>query len=303
MELIKGLIVKGSGGLYEVLCDNTAEKISCRAKGVFRHEDICPTVGDRVTLKNDGKENYVIESIEERKNLLIRPSLANLDRLFIVIPAARPDPDLFTVDKLSAIAEHNCINTVMIISKCCLDMDKAIEIAAIYKKCGFRVFVIDSIADKGIGELRAFLENECRGEINAFAGASGVGKSTLMNLLFGGITREIGRVSEKTGRGRHTTRTVELFETGNGGFIADTPGFTMLDFEHFDFFAVDDLVNTFAEFEKYIGKCRYTKCTHTKEEGCAIVEAVKAGDIPLSRHQSYIALREILKNKQPWKKK
>ncbi len=302
MEYSEGLIVKESGGLYYVLCKD-GQKTACRAKGIFRHENISPTVGDRVILDSSDKDGHVICGIKERKNLLIRPSLANLDRLFIVIPAARPDPDLFTADKLSAIARHNGIKTAIVISKCALDLEKAAQIASIYNKANFKVFVTDGAENIGVRELGKYIKNGCRGEISAFAGASGVGKSTLMNLIFKDTARATASVSEKTGRGRHTTRNVELFETENGAFIADTPGFTLLDFEKFDFFELDDLTGAFAELEPYITSCKYTKCTHTKEEGCAVIDAVKRGEIPPSRHQSYIALREILNKKHPWTKK
>jgi len=302
MKQTKGMIIKGSGGLYDILCEG-GELISCRAKGVFRHEAISPTVGDRVSLSFDSLDNPVIEKIEQRKNLLIRPSLANLDKLFILIPSSRPSPDYFTVDKLSAIAAHNSIEVIMVISKCLLDTEKASQAEQIYKKSAHRVFVTDSREDVGCKEILDYLSIHCQGQICAFAGASGVGKSTLLNRLFPELSLSTGEVSQKTGRGRHTTRTVELFKTDKGFFIADTPGFTMLDFEHFDFFALEDLVDAFIEFAPYVGKCRYTKCTHIKEEGCAIVEAVAAGELSQSRHASYIALRDILKNKQPWKKK
>lgn len=301
MEYIKGLIVKGSGGLYDLLCQN-GERISCRAKGAFRHEAVSPLVGDRVTLLHEGG-SYVIESIEERRNMLIRPSIANLDRLFIVIPSARPEADLFTVDKLSSIARYNNIEVVMIVSKCALSRKKAMEIADIYTKSGFRLFVTDSPSGEGVENIKDYINKECKAKIIAFAGASGVGKSTLINNIFNEFSRKTDSVSEKTGRGRHTTRTVELFETENGGFIADTPGFTMLDFERFDFFDLGDLPGTFIEFERYLGKCRYTKCTHTKEEGCAIIEALERGEIAKSRHESYKLLYEILKRKQPYRKK
>ena len=302
MKQEKGMIIKGSGGLYEILC-SSGSVYSCRAKGAFRHEAVTPTVGDLVVLSFDALDNPVIERIEERKNVLIRPALANLDTLFILVPCARPAPDLFTVDKLSAIAAHNGIEVVIVISKACLDPEKAEEIKSIYLKSSHRVFVTDALEGAGCDEFSLFLKEGFKGKICAFSGASGVGKSTLLNRIFPDLALSTGEVSRKTGRGRHTTRTVELFKTEHGFFIADTPGFTMLDFEHFDFFSLEDLIPAFIEFEPYIGKCRYTKCSHTKEEGCAIVEGVASGTIAKSRHESYIALRNILKNKQPWKKK
>ncbi len=297
-----GLIIKGSGGLYDILKDNNTV-VSCRARGAFRHEAQSPTVGDRVLVCYDSLENPIIDKIGERKNLLIRPALANLDTLFIIVPSKRPLPDLFTVDKLSAIAVHNNIKVVIVISKQMLDTESAESTRKIYEKTPFPVFVTDSLENKGCDSLKKYIQEECQGKICAFSGASGVGKSTLLNRLFENLSLSTSDVSEKTGRGRHTTRLVELFKTDEGTYIADTPGFTMLDFERFDFFSLDDLIPAFPEFEECIGGCRYTKCTHTKEEGCAILEKIKCGEISKSRHESYIALRDVLKEKQPWKKK
>ena len=306
MEKTNGRIIKGLGGLYEIMTDSG--KVECRAKGVFRHEKTAPTVGDWVTVDYDELANPVIAEIHERKNILIRPPLANMDTLFCVIPTKDPEPDLFTLDKLIAIAESLSIEPVIIITKIDLDCEKANELADIYQK-NFRVFQT-TLADKeSVASLRAFLETDAAGGISAFAGASGAGKSTLMNLLFPSLSITTNTVSRKTARGRHTTRHVELFPLAElfscqvSGYIADTPGFSMLDFERFDFFDKDELPLNFREFSDKIGECRYTRCTHLCEEGCAIYDAVKSGEIPTSRHSSYVALYNILKNKKPWDKK
>ena len=300
MDRIEGMIVKSSGGLYDILCDG-GKVISCRAKGLFRHRDLTPTVGDNVILSDDGG-GYFIDEIKERKSGLIRPPLANLCYLFIVIPSARPLPDFFTADKLTAIAVHNGITPVIVASKCSLDRDSAENTLSIYKNA-FDTFVTDAVQGIGIDGLYRFIEEKCNGGVSAFAGASGAGKSTLMNALFPELALGTGEVSRKTGRGRHTTRSVELFTTKCGALIADTPGFTMLDFERFDFFDLEDLPHTFPEIERVLGNCRYSKCTHRKEEGCAILEEVRRGKMSPSRHGSYIALYEILKNKHSWDKK
>ncbi|MBQ4121208.1 MAG: ribosome small subunit-dependent GTPase A [Clostridia bacterium] len=306
MEKTNGRIIKGLGGLYEIKTDSG--KLECRAKGVFRHEKTAPTVGDLVTVGYDELQNPVIAEIHERKNILIRPPLANMDTLFCVIPTKDPEPDLFTLDKLIAIAESLSIEPVIVITKIDLDREKADELASIYKG-SFRVFQT-TLADKeSVSSLRAFLESDAASGISAFAGASGAGKSTLMNLLFPTLSISTNTVSRKTARGRHTTRHVELFPLSEllscqaSGYIADTPGFSMLDFERFDFFDKDELPLNFREFADKIGKCRYTRCTHLCEEGCAIYDAVKSGEIPTSRHNSYVALYNILKNKKPWDKK
>ncbi len=309
-EILEGRIIKGVGGLYEVVL-NEGFRVSCRAKGSFRHDAVKPLIGDVVSVGYDNAGNPIISDIKERKNFIIRPPLANLDLLFVVLSAKKPCADLLTADKLISIAEHNSIEPIIVVSKCDLDNKNAEKIRKIYEKSGFRVFLsrqsqnCEKVECDGIFN---FVKGEAFDKISAFAGASGAGKSTLMNSLFPMLKIATGNVSEKIGRGKHTTRHVELFPMkdlfGNGdGFFADTPGFTMLDFVRFDFFDKEALPNTFREFEEYIGKCKYTKCTHTKEEGCAILEALKKGSIEKSRHESYTALFDILKEKHAWDKK
>lgn len=311
-----GKIMGLSGGLYKILLSNTEEKITvyCRAKGAFRHNGLSPLVGDKVKVRCDrplselatlGKSDggIVIEEILDRKSALIRPPLANLDCMFVTMAAASPAPILPTVDKLIAIAEHNSIKSCVVIGKCELDERRADEICDIYKKSGFDTFKISCVQNIGIDALREYIESELIGKTAAFAGASGVGKSTLMNKLFPTLSLETGSISQKIERGRHTTRCVDIYEAEMSDgivYIADTPGFSMLDFQHFDFFSKDDLPYTFKEFVPYIGSCRYTKCSHTKEEGCAILEAIKNGEIPQSRHESFLEIYSILKNKKEW---
>ncbi len=293
------------------------EVYMCRARGVFRHEDISPTVGDTVTVilgeealreeksgngtkKRDGmKIDGVIDRIEKRKNLLIRPPMANLDVIFAVIPTKQPMPDLFLVDKLISIAEHADILPAVIITKCELDPDAASKTAEIYRRVGYSVFPLSSVTGEGVDELYEYIRSLGRGAITAFAGASGAGKSTLLNRLYPSLSLITGALSRKTERGRQTTRHVELYDAG-GLYIADTPGFSLLDFERFDFFSCDALPFTFKEFDPYHGKCKYTKCSHTSEEGCEILRAVSEGVIPKERHESYVALHNTLKNKHPW---
>lgn len=300
MSTLTGTITKGVGGLYFVDCDG--ESIACRARGKFRRDGQSPQVGDHVSVECSTVSENVISSIHPRKNLLIRPPLANLDDLFITLPTASPAPDLITVDKLSAIAVHSGITPYIVISKCGLDPDAAMGYAEIYRKSGIPTFVTDAIDGVGLDELKSALCGRAAGRIAAFAGASGVGKSTLLNALYPTLSLETGSVSEKTERGRHTTRRVELFADGEG-YIADTPGFTMLDFVHFDFMTKDELPSAFPEFAPYIGECRYRKCSHTKEEGCAILGAVQGGELSKSRHDSYLAIYNDLKDKHEWDKK
>ena len=298
-----GRVVEGVGGLYTVRVEENGEvkRIPCRAKGVFRHEGISPLVGDIVSVDLSlGEENAVIDEIFERSNSLIRPPMANLDCVFVAMAAAKPMPMLDMTDKLVAILEHNCIEPVIIIGKSELDERGALEIKEIYEKAGYLAFVLSCQTGEGVEEVREFISS--RRGIMAMAGASGVGKSTLLNRLFPMLELSVGGVSRKTERGRHTTRAVTLYEVGNGAFFADTPGFSMLDFERFNFFELEDLPLAFKEINERIGECRYTKCTHLREDGCAIVEAVRRGEISKSRHDSYVSLYEILKNKHKWDK-
>ncbi len=302
---MQGRITEGVGGLYTVRCeiDGEVKLIPCRAKGIFRHEKISPLVGDSVSVDlSSGEENAIIDEIYERKNALIRPPVANIDCVFVTMASAKPMPMLDMTDKLTSILEHNDIEPIIIIGKSELEAARAEEIKDIYTKAGFRTFSLSCVSGDGIDEIRGFIDNELCGKTVAMAGASGVGKSTLLNMLFPTLSLGTGSVSIKTERGRHTTRAVTLYPIGNGTFFADTPGFSMLDFERFDFFDIEDLPLAFREINERIGQCRYTKCTHTKEEGCAIVEAVKSGEIPKSRHDSYLMLFDILKNKHKWNK-
>lgn len=303
-EMKQGIVVASDGGLYEVYLAER-EKISCKPRGRFRHKSMRLLVGDRVEVDFDEQGNAVIDRILDRKNALIRPPLANLDVLFVVVSAASPDPIYENIDKLTAIAEHNRVRPVIVVTKSDLDPKSAERIIEIYHRTGYDVFVAGTDEQEGKERLKRELFEKYAGSISAFAGASGVGKSTLMNGLFPDLSLKTGQVSEKIGRGRHTTRSVNLFPLsellGAGeGFLADTPGFSMLDFENFNFFSLTDLPHNFPEFEGLLGCCKYTKCTHRKEDGCAILREIEEGRISKSRHDSYCMLYELLKNKHEW---
>ena len=321
-----GRLIKGVGGLYFVTVDKkdsdplSERTVPCRARGKFRHAGTPPLVGDRVEITYndrtltaldapDGKDaatEIMISKILDRKNSLIRPPLANLDVLFIAMASAAPAPLLPTVDKLILIAEFNGIEPVIVIGKGELDPQNAERITDIYRRAGFPVFVLSAHTGEGVDDIRHHIEESLSGKIAAFAGASGVGKSSLLNRLFPHLHLETGEISQKIERGKNTTRHVELltFPCRDGeGYLADTPGFSMLDFVHFDFFTKDDLPYTLREFRDHIGHCRYKKCTHTKEEGCAIREAVASGEIPESRYESFLEIYNVLKDKKDWEQK
>ena len=311
--MIKGTVLKGVGGLYTVYLDeeyNNQQTVQVRGRGSFRHENLVLLTGDRVELEAQNDGSFFCKSILERKNSLIRPPLANLDIIFVVIPCKKPMPSFEIIDKMISIAEYNKIEPVIIITKSDLDIDFAKEMERIYKKCGFDVIVTSSENKEGIFSVLEYLKAKTQSisPICAFAGASGAGKSTLLNTIFPSLCLETGDLSQKIQRGKNTTRHTELFSLaqllGDGcqGYLADTPGFSLLDFERFDFFELDDLFDTFREFKCSEGKCKYTKCSHTKEEGCDILLRLKSGEIEKTRHASYVSLYEILKKKPSWKK-
>ncbi len=311
--MIKGTVLKGVGGLYTVRLDeelNGEATVQVRGRGSFRHEKLVLLTGDRVELEEQSDGSFFCKSIVDRKNSLIRPPLANLDVIFVVIPCKKPMPSFEIIDKMISIAEHNKIDPVIIVTKSDLDEGFAKDMERIYKSSGFDVIVTSSESGDGVEGVREYLKKRTvsTSPICAFAGASGAGKSTLLNAIFPTLCLETGDLSQKIERGKNTTRHTELFSLKEllggecNGYLADTPGFSLLDFERFDFFTLEDLFDTFREFKGSVGKCKYTKCSHTKEDGCDVLARVKSGEIEKTRHQSYIALYEILKKKPSWKK-
>lgn len=310
-ENLKGIITSGVGGLYFVRTEN-GEVVPCRAKGAFRKRGLSPLAGDFVSIRPPevaGKE-YFIETIEERKNSLIRPPMANLQTLFVTFAPKNPEPSTLYLDKLLSIAVFNRITPVVVITKSDISPELAEHYADIYKKAGFPVFISSSENGEGVEALKNYIAS--LSGICAFAGASGVGKSTLMNALFPSLALDTGALSEKISRGKHTTRSVTLYpmrellaSAPDDAYIADTPGFSMLDFIEFDFYSLEDLPHCFPEFEPYLSECRYTDCSHTKESAndCAIAAAIEQGEIAKERHESYLSIYADLVGKRPWKKK
>ena len=303
----QGKIIKGLGGLYEVRT-TVGERLFCRAKGALKRGEEKLFVGDEVilTLDDSTPDGIVISELLERKNSLIRPPLANLDYLFIVLSARRPSPVTETVDKLSAIAEHNGIETVVVITKSDLGEELAREYENIYRTAGFDTFVTSSQEGEGVSELAEYIrEKVAFGKTAAFAGASGVGKSTLMNTLFPSLSLATSEISKKIERGRHTTRHVELYEidgTPDTGFLADTPGFSLIDFARFDFFELEDLTAAFRDISPLAGECRYADCSHVGESSdeCAVARAALSGRVAQSRLDSYRSIYKILKEKSSY---
>lgn len=319
-QTLCGKILEGVSGKYtvEINAPGTIyhqKTLLCPAKGIFRHANITPLPGDNVEIllsSPDDEESSetstcsaVISTVLDRKNALIRPPMANLDLIFAVFSSANPAPMPDVIDKLLLIAEQNGIPPVIVITKSELCPVTVKELTDTYRKTPYPIFSLSADTGEGVEEFRNFLRDTLPGKTIAFAGASGIGKSTLINALFPSFELETSEISEKTHRGRHTTRKVTLLpirELGNNTYLADTPGFSMLDFVHFNFFALEDLPYNFPEFREHLGTCRYTRCTHLCEEGCSIVEALNRGEIAKSRHESYVTLYNILKKKHKWDK-
>lgn len=289
---MNGRILKGIGGFYYV--DTPQGVIECKARGKFRKTIGKPIVGDLVELEvqSDGT-GYLLE-IQSRKNSLIRPAVANLDLVVVVATEAQPKTEPFLIDKVIAIAENKGIEPCVVLNKS--DLASNDTLYDIYSQVGIPVFRISAQTGMGVDALRAYL----MGKAAAFAGNSGVGKSSLLNCLIPDFGAETGFISDRIGRGKHTTRHVELVPYA-GGYIADTPGFSSFDTEQMDLVLREDLQYAFREFEPYLMQCQFTGCAHVKEKGCAILAAVAAGKIAQSRHDSYVKLYESVKDLKEWK--
>ncbi|MBP9988389.1 MAG: ribosome small subunit-dependent GTPase A [Ruminococcus sp.] len=288
---IKGIIVKGIGGFYYV--EAAGEVYECKARGHFRKEKITPLVGDKVTVSTDEKGYNSIISIDERRNYFNRPPIANVDNLVIISSVCNPRPNLLIIDRLTAVAYYKNVNPVIIFTKS--DLLDAQELVSIYHQSGIPVFSVSNETGEGLEEVKEILD----GSVSVLTGNSGVGKSTLINALCPEYNLETGDISLKLGRGRHTTRHVELFKFYDG-FIADTPGFSSLDFETNDIIKKDELELCFPEFKEYLGECKFTSCSHINDKGCKIVEAVNSGLINKSRHDNYIELYNEVKDIKDW---
>lgn len=287
-----GIIIKALSGFYYVQTENGI--LECKARGRFRLDGTSPLVGDRVQCSLDANGKGRIDKVEDRKNWFVRPAVANIDTLVFVAANTNPVTDPFLIDRVSVIAAEAGCELVICVNK--VDIDRGDRLYDIFSKAGFTV--IRTSAEDGEG-LDALLHS-LKGRVCAFTGNSGVGKSSILNALLPGLHIEIGEVSEKLGRGRHTTRHVELYALGENTYIADTPGFASFDIEMMQTISKEQLQYDFIEFAPYIGSCRFNDCAHLKEPGCAVTAALAEGKIGESRYSSYVKLYELTAQHKPW---
>lgn len=292
---MEGMILKALSGFYYV-DDGTGTLTACRGRGKLRHEKLTPLVGDRVSFTPLDNGQGTLDAILPRKNEFYRPAVANIDQLVIIAAQATPVTDPFLIDRVIAIAEGRGCESIVCINKC--DLAPGEDLARIYEKAGFPTLRVSAETGEGMDRLRELIA----GKVSAFTGNSGVGKSSILNALEPGIALKTGGVSEKLGRGRHTTRHVELFRLSCGGIVADTPGFSSFDVDKMELCRKEELAGRFREFAPYVDQCRFQDCAHVKEKGCAVLAAVKAGEIAKSRHESYVRLYEQAKEIPDWER-
>ncbi len=286
-----GVILKGIGGFYYVRTDDGV--FECKAKGKFRKEKISPLAGDRVTVTIRNDEENTIDKIHERKNFLVRPPVANIDKLFIVVSAAKPKPNTVIIDKMTVLAEKNNIMPVIVITK--TDLASYDELKAIYETTGYNVYSFSVEDHSELDKIKA----ELKDSLCAFTGNSGVGKSTLINALSDNLQLETGEISDKLGRGRHTTRQAEVFPVGEG-LVIDTAGFSSVDFTFDNRIYPEELQYFFKEFSDYLGDCRFNGCRHLGDKGCKICELTENGVISCSRYESYKTILSEVKDNKKW---
>ena len=290
----RGRIEKALSGFYYVNTGN--EVLQCRARGKFRKEGLSPLVGDWVEVRELGNGEGFVEAIEPRRNVFLRPAAANIDQLVIIASGAIPVTDPFLIDRIAAIATLKGAETLLVVNKC--DLDRGEELCEIYRKTGIRIVCTSAVTGVGMEELREALA----GKLSVFTGNSGVGKSSILNTLAPRLALPVGEVSKALGRGKHMTRHTEMFALGQNTWIIDTPGFASFDTQEMDHELKDHLPETFSEFVPYLTQCRFVGCSHVKEKGCAVLEALKDGKLSASRHRSYVRLYEELKELKEWKK-
>ena len=294
-ELKSGRIVKALSGFYYVLAaDDTVTE--CRARGIFRKEHITPLVGDYVEFSVE-RGRGMVERIAPRKNSFVRPAVSNLDALVILASGANPVTDPFLIDRVAAIAGDRGVPVRLCVNK--VDLNDGEKLIGIYRRAGFAVFPTSAETCEGVEALREAV----RGKTVAFTGNSGVGKSSLLNCMDAEFAIKTGEVSDKLGRGRHTTRHVELYCLPDGTCVIDTPGFSSFDTEQMELILKENLQYAFPDFAPYLGHCRYHDCAHIREPDCAVLAALHEGKIEPTRHASYVRLYESAKEIRLWELK
>lgn len=293
MSMLEGIIVKSIAGFYYVkTCSGIFE---CKARGIFRKKNINPLVGDRVDLSFDEKNGtYIIENVKSRKNELLRPPVANIDQLLIVTSVCDPDPNFLVIDKMLALCYDKNIEPILVISK--IDLKDPGFILDVYKKLNIKIALFSKYKKDTIDEIKGYL----KGKNSALTGNTGVGKSTLLNLIDKGLCLQTGETSKKLGRGKHTTRHIELFLLPFGGFVADTPGFSSLEIAKYNLIEHENLKYCFEEFLPFVSKCKFNSCNHLKESGCAVKKAMDDGLISKSRYENYVLMEKEFKDKKTY---
>ena len=290
----EGRIIRSLSGFYEV---QTAEgTVTCRARGSLRRGAEIPQTGDLVTISVE-RGKGMVEKIHPRRNSFVRPAVANIDALVVFAANANPVTEPFLIDRVAAIAGDQEVPVILCVNKC--DLDPAQDLIRIYTHAGFPVIAASAETGEGIEALRELI----RGKLVAFTGNSGVGKSSILNRLCPTLQLPTGEVSEKLGRGRHTTRHVELYDLGEGTLVADTPGFSSFDTDQMEVMLKENLQYAFPDFGSYIGKCQFHDCSHRKEPGCAVTAALQAGEIEPTRYDSYLRLYEKASQIKLWELK
>lgn len=290
---MEGCILKGIGGFYYV---ETSEGVfECKAKGKFRKERIVPLAGDKVEITLRDSQENTIDAILERKNKLVRPPVANIDKLMIIVSVVSPLPNTVIIDKLTVIAERKNIEPVIVITKSDLEEEKAQELYDIYSSTGYRTYLFSSVDKRNLEEIRA----EFSGCLTALTGNSGAGKSTLLNSVDPKLELPTGEISNKLGRGRHTTRQAEIFHVADG-LVIDSAGFSSIEFTGENLFLANELQYCFNEFNEFIPSCKFNGCSHINTKSCAVIEAVDNGRISKSRYESYLTMYDELKNIKSW---
>ena len=291
MKMQTGRIVRSLSGFYEVRTDNGT--ITCRGRGSLRRTGDTPLTGDLVEISVE-KGKGMVEKILPRKNSFVRPAVANIDALVVFAANVNPVTEPFLIDRVAAIAGDREVPVYLCINKC--DLDPAVDLVRIYQNAGFPVIRASAETGEGVEELRQLI----RGKLTAFTGNSGVGKSSMLNALCPELSLATGEVSEKLGRGRHTTRHVELYDLGEDTYVADTPGFSSFDTDQMDVMLKENLQYAFPDFGRYLGSCQFHDCTHRKEPGCAVREAVETAELERTRYDSYLRLYEKASQIKQW---